>query len=172
MVWVIVFILVFYRTCAAQDAAQMIGMNLINNLRQQHHAMPLKWNADIADFAFSWSNYLVHTNRFEHSTARLGENLAMLSFRGNATENIVTAINLWYAEMRIYNFSRPGFSTTTGHATALVWRKTTDIGIGYAVLNRRVIVCANFWPPGNMAGAFDENVKPLLQRPPQRVGRF
>jgi glioma pathogenesis-related protein 2 len=119
----------------------------------------LSRDADIDDFSQSWAEYLSATGKFIHSTSRYGENIAGVSFDGNVTRMLETAVTLWYAEVALYNYSRPGFSPLTGHFTCLVWRDSQKLGIGYAVNeNGRAIVVFNFWPPGNFAGAFERNV--------------
>lgn len=148
-------------TIYAQNVAQIRAVQRINQLRERHSASPLAWRDEIAGFATSWAEYLRATNQFEHSTARYGENLAQVHYNGNLTASLLTAVHLWYAEMTLYNFTQPRFSHITGHATALIWAQSKHIGLGYAIKNKSVIVCANFDPPGNVAGAFSSNVRPL-----------
>lgn len=37
------------------------------------------------------------------------------------------AVNAWAREILLYNFSNPGFSEETGHATQLLWKASTQL---------------------------------------------
>lgn len=50
-----------------------------------------------------------------------------------------------------------------GHFTQLIWASSCDIGIGIARSRTgKVMVVANYRPPGNISGQFQENVLPPL----------
>lgn len=141
---------------------RVVALRTLNIMRGWHGAPGLVRDRDIEDFSNSWSEYLLASGEFKHSTSQYGENLALLSYNGNVTQMLELAMKLWYAEISVYNYTRPVFSSSTGHFTALVWRDTRKVGIGYAIntQRRRGIVCFSFWPPGNVAGAFVRNVLP------------
>jgi hypothetical protein len=69
----------------------------------------------------------------------------------------------WYDEISSYNYSSPGFSSTTGHFTQVIWLGSTQLGIGIAFSsdNKNATVVANYYPPGNVLGSFSANVLPL-----------
>lgn len=148
-----------------------VGLNLINSYRQKHVADPVTWDTDLAQFSQSWAEYLVESGRFEHSTSLYGENLAMMrpGNNPNITQSVLNAIRLWYEEVANYNYSRPIFAMNTGHFTQLVWRGTRTVGIGYAMNARTLIICASFYPPGNVAGHFSNNVFGIATPPPPRI---
>lgn len=73
------------------------------------------------------------------------------------------AIKMWYDEIQYYNWNNPGFSSATGHFTQVVWRASTEIGVGIAVVpdasyRIRSVVCISYRPPGNYQGQFAQNV--------------
>ena len=70
-------------------------------------------------------------------------------------------VEMWYAEISKYHYNRPGFSSSTGHFTQVVWASTTAVGIGRAVNGSSTYVVANYVPPGNVQGRFEQNVKPV-----------
>ena len=69
-----------------------------------------------------------------------------------------TAADAWYKEVRNYRYGS-GFSMNTGHFTQVVWKGSTRMGVGRATNSRGwTYVVANYYPPGNMQGAFTANV--------------
>lgn len=88
-----------------------------NAARSRYGAPPLLWSQTLAEYAQTVSN----TCNFQHSNGPWGENLAIgpgLSCKG--------AVDLWIAEERSW---RPGggFSSSTGHFTAAVWKSTLQV---------------------------------------------
>ena len=71
------------------------------------------------------------------------------------------AAEMWYEEIKDYNFRNPGFKSATGHFTQLIWVGSRDVGIAKAVgKNGAHFVVARYYPAGNFVGQFPENVKP------------
>lgn len=141
----------------------------INNYRDKHGVPRLMWDNTIANFSQKWSNYLLANNMFAHSGSQLyGENLAY--FRGYGVDLLTLvklAIDLWYEEIKLYDFNNPGFTEATGHATCLLWKNSTKFGIGFSFNRTKQIVDVvfNSSPPGNINGQFKENVLPLIHDP-------
>ena len=137
----------------------------VNQYRALHNAPPLIWDDQIANFADNWSAYLLKNNGFYHSNSKMyGENLAY--FQGyNATpiELIKKSIDLWYDEIRMYDFNASQYTSGTGHFTCLVWKASRMHGFGYSynTITKEVVISMNTSPPGNIIGQFKENVEPL-----------
>ncbi|CAF3889267.1 unnamed protein product, partial [Didymodactylos carnosus] len=59
-------------------------------------------------------------------------------------------------------YDKPGFSMSTGHFTQVVWRASNRLGVGAAIANngawKKLYVVANYAPPGNYLGQFQQNV--------------
>lgn len=49
---------------------------------------------------------------------------------------------------------------STGHFTQVVWRDTEEMGVAFAKHGNKLYVVANYYPPGNYQGRFNENVPP------------
>jgi len=132
------------------------ALNQTNEYRRQHHACDLTWNRAAARHANSLAKKIARTGKLEHSgSKKWGENLAM-----GTTMDGKRAVDLWYSEVNKYSYGS-NFQPGCGHFTALVWKGSTSMGIGKA--KRRdgtEVVVANFFPAGNMQGAFKENVMP------------
>jgi hypothetical protein len=158
---------------AVVTQATITDMNIINEIsnhvnkyREMHGVPKMTWDNTIANFSQQWSNYLLANNVFVHSGTQLyGENLAYLRGYGtNTIELIKMAIDLWYEEINLYDFDNPGFSSETGHATALLWKSSTKFGVGFSINKTKQIVdiVFNTSPPGNVLGHFKENIFPLV----------
>lgn len=82
---------------------------------------------------------------------------------------ILNAFSLRYDEINNYNFST-GASTNgkaIGHFTQIVWKTTTNIGVGIATVkvNKyiRTYVVGKYLPAGNMVGSYVKNVMPVIE---------
>ncbi|CAF4308109.1 unnamed protein product, partial [Rotaria sordida] len=91
-------------------------------------------------------------------TQGVGENLYWASGRQINAYNAPIA---WYQEIKDYDFNNGGFSMSTGHFTQLVWRNTKRLGVGVAYTNggQSVYIVAQYLPPGNYQGQYQENVR-------------
>jgi len=141
----------------------------INAYRANNQAPPLVWDSTIAGFSQNWAYYLNFNNVFTHSGSSLyGENLAFLQGYGTDIMFLIKkSIDLWYAEISLYDFNNPGFSDATGHFTCLVWKSSTKFGMGITLNSKTnsVDITMNTSPPGNVLGRFKENVLPLIANP-------
>lgn len=147
------------------DNLRELALKLVNEKRAVHGAPPLTYNPNSEKLSRSWVQTLATTNTFNHSplTNTYGENLYMSS-GSTFEEHIKSAINCWYDEHKLYNYTRGGWSPQTGHFTALVWKSTQFMSIGVAKSpDNKVYVCANFFPAGNRRGMFKNNVLPPMR---------
>lgn len=129
-----------------------------NSYRRKHDSPPLKWSQDAAAKAQEWADHLASTGRLQHGNHEgMGQNLAYYS---GGTLTAAHTAEMWYNEIENYNFSRPGFASNTGHFTQMIWASTKEIGIGRAIKGQTTYVVANYTPPGNVQGRFEQNVKP------------
>jgi uncharacterized protein YkwD len=109
---------------------------------------PLSWSDEVAASAQGWANHLRDDRqcKLEHDdNSRLGENLAV-----GKDMNVAQAVQMWADEARHYSYSPVyAFEIPTGHYTQMVWRKTTNIGCGFATCGSKVIIVCRYSPPGN-----------------------
>ena len=57
-------------------------------------------------------------------TAGAGENIAL------GYPDVRGLVNAWGTERKNYDYSKPGFTSGTGHFTQIVWKGSTTIGCG------------------------------------------
>jgi len=142
------------------------------NIRRSKHQFtgPLKGSAAVNRIAQAYAQHLADIGVMEHSgRPGYGENLAMSGGVADLTDASTCAqlatefVNMWYDEIKNYDWSDPTFSMNTGHFTQLVWNTTTTVGSGLAMSKgtNMVFAVANYLPPGNIIGAFAECVNPL-----------
>merc|ERR1712113_687437 len=69
------------------------------------------------------------------------------------------AVDMWYDEIKDYDFGSPGFDMKTGHFTQVVWKGTTKLGCGYT---EGYVACRYCDTAGNITneGMFKANVLP------------
>ena len=144
--------------------------NYINMYRAKNQAPPMTMDANISMVAQQWSYHLLSTGLFQHSgNSNYGENLAQLQGYGtNVTILLKKAIDLWYNEITLYDFTKPDFSPATGHFTALIWAASTSFGLGLSIdmTTNAVDIVMNISPPGNIIGQFQQNVLPTITNAP------
>ncbi|XP_031433414.1 uncharacterized protein glipr2 isoform X2 [Clupea harengus] len=131
-----------------------------NVYRQQHGASPLAMSRDLCRSAQKWAEHLLAIKKMQHSQADYGENLyyAWSSVPEKLTGK--EAVDSWYSEIKDYNFSRPGFQSSTGHFTQVVWKGTEELGVGLATDGKTTFVVGQYLPAGNISnpGYFEKNV--------------
>lgn len=144
--------------------------NYVNMYRAKNQAPPMVWDDSIATFSQQWSYHMVTTGSLTHSgTNTYGENIAMLQGYGDDIVSLIKkSIDLWYNESALYDFTKPGFSGTTGHFTCLVWKSSTNFGMGISMnnSNNSAYISFNTSPPGNYMTEFAQNVLPSLTPTP------
>ncbi|KAF4531406.1 hypothetical protein B566_EDAN009647 [Ephemera danica] len=140
-----------------------------NQLRQKHGAAPLLLSSQLCAYAQAWANHLAHTNTFCYRNDRqVGQNLFCRPVGALQADIPGRDVALhWYASMKQYDFfkepNRLHANVNAGHFTQLVWASTKQLGLGKARSRAgRVIVVANYHPPGNVSGAYQRNVRPPL----------
>lgn len=141
-----------------------------NAYRKQHGAPPLTINKNLCRSAQQWAEHLLSIKTLKHSKKNYGENLYYAWSSANKKLTGHEAVDSWYSEIKDYNFSRPGFSSNTGHFTQVVWKDTEELGIGLATDGNTIFVVGQYQPAGNItnAGYFEKNVLPTGSKLDQR----
>nr|XP_034990628.1 Golgi-associated plant pathogenesis-related protein 1 isoform X1 [Zootoca vivipara] len=154
---------VFY---SAQKASKQFAEEVLkahNDYRKKHGVPSLKLCKKLNREAQQYSEALASTRILKHSpessSGKCGENLAWASYDQSGCE----VADRWYNEIKSYNFQSPGFSSGTGHFTAMVWKSTKKMGVGKAAASDgSTFVVARYEPAGNIVnpGHYEQNVLP------------
>ncbi|CAL8250276.1 unnamed protein product [Boreogadus saida] len=138
-----------------------------NTYRQMHQSPPLTQSKDLNESAQSWADHLLDIGKMGHSSRPdgIGENIYSMSSSAPINLTGKEAVEEWYGEVKDYEYNSPGPGTkgTTGHFTQVVWKETTEVGVGLATDGKSVFVVAQY-RPGNMKGTanFQRNVLPQV----------
>ncbi|CAI9738265.1 Golgi-associated plant pathogenesis-related protein 1 [Octopus vulgaris] len=135
-----------------------------NRHRAKHGVPDLTLAEDLCEMAQKWADYLASINAPKHSDENhrgknVGENLAN---KWSSDGELLTgeeATNMWYNEIKDYDFDKPGFRSGIGHFTQVVWEESKEFGIGRGrTANGGNFVVANYRPAGNYIDDFAKNV--------------
>jgi uncharacterized protein YkwD len=141
---------------STEDAQKILDHH--NKARADLHIPPLKWSVKLANYAQDWADSLASTDEceFKHRQDGLyGENIFMSGASPSFTP--LSASMAWYAEKEKYSYSKIGEGNWqhTGHYTQMIWKNTTELGVGMATCaNGNIIVVANYNPSGNFSGEY------------------
>merc|ERR1712055_603664 len=142
------------------DKFRQDSLTAHNNYRAKHGVGALKLNDELNALAQEWADHLIAEGTFEHRpNNNAGENIYMSS--GSAAQDQAQgAVDSWYSEIKDYTFGQePSWGgPVTGHFTQVVWKGSTDVGVGVAQEGSKVVVVANYSPPGNFGGQYVDNV--------------
>lgn len=138
-----------------------------NTVRANHGAPALSWSPQLQASAQEWAQYLQGQGcGLQHSPQgryNAGENL----WGGGAGFDIPKAtVDGWYwCEIGLYQPGM-GFTMQTGHYTQVIWQSTTQLGCAMASCGQQEVAVCHYSQPGNMQGAFQQNVNhQYLQKP-------
>ena len=111
--------------------------------------------------ALNWAERLLRIGLIQSSEVPdRGENIAVSS---DHTFDVKSAMEMWYGEGKDYNYDTPGFSSNTRNFTQMLWKGTEEVGMALSRSEdgQLVVIVARYYPPGNVVGLFQENVKPI-----------
>jgi pathogenesis-related protein 1 len=142
----------------SKEDAQAV-LNLHNKVRADLGIPPLTWSPTVAAFAQLWADSLANFNdcNIKHHSNEFGygENI----FGGSSAELFkgIDAAKAWLEEKGKYTYSKLGEGNwfETGHYTQMIWKTTTEVGLGMATCpSGGVVVVGNYNPSGNMSGEY------------------
>ena len=147
------------------------GLKRHNYYRKYHQSSQMELTEKLNNFAQNYAETLAARGEFEHSKKSdrnkiygdwSGENLYY--FWTSARDLTVTgadAVDDWYDEIKDYDFAkgRSKNGGVVGHFTQLIWKGSTQLGMGVARNSQnKVFVVGNYHPGGNYNSMELENV--------------
>jgi len=146
---------------------ETVRKNILENHnyhRKKHQVDSLVRFSDLETISQSYTEKMASTGNFAHSNNKyngdyMGENLYMSYGSITGTD----ASEMWYDEVKKYDFNNQGFSMSTGHFTQLVWKGSKQLGCGASCSNYGCYITCNYYPAGNYQGQFNSNVFPLKE---------
>lgn len=148
----------------ADGSFQREFLNTHNTYRAAHSAPALKLSTELCAEAQRWADHLLQRNTMMHSSTSDGENIYCSSSSAPIKLTGREAVDSWYSEVKYYNWNQPGYSSKTGHFTQVVWKDSTEVGVGMATTGKKVFVVGQYRPAGNTTnpGYFQRNVLPKV----------
>jgi hypothetical protein len=142
-------------------------LDLVNELRKQHHAPAMTAVSELEAASLRAALKCATTVRDD---LQFGET-SYKEYVGKPStqdEVLTRAITAWYGTITLYDFKKPEFSAKSGHSSQLLWKSSTMIGCAMQLCQEtpgntgvyNFVVCSYF-PPGNIAGKFAENVQSI-----------
>ncbi|MBS9783781.1 S-layer homology domain-containing protein [Candidatus Gracilibacteria bacterium] len=131
-------------------------LKIHNSLRKLHGVPALTWSKKLEESARSYAKKCQR----KHSTNEYGENISFANFVRTPRE----IVQGWYDEKRFYDFARGEVTRKNGHFTQVVWKDTKEIGCATVDTcggKYPYMTVCQYFPAGNYAGEFLENVLPL-----------
>ena len=151
---------------------QRDGLKRHNYYRKYHKSGPMELTQKLNDFAQKYAETLAAKNTMQHSSDKdreklygdwTGENLYYFwTSASGVTLNGAAAVDSWYDEIKDYDFKNgKSKGGVVGHFTQLVWKGSTQLGIGVARSSQNsVFVVANYHFGGNFNNDYLNNVFP------------
>jgi len=135
-----------------------------NKYRALHGVGNLKLSKKLCVYAQEWADKLLAENLFQHRPDhKYGENIYSSWSSSMTRVGGGVAVDSWYSEIEQHVFGEENNrGGSTGHFTQVVWDNSKKLGVGVAQREGKVIVVANYDPPGNYRGQYAKNVPPPL----------
>ncbi|KAL9983265.1 hypothetical protein ACROYT_G005411 [Oculina patagonica] len=146
------------RSSSSSNAVFQEALVAHNKLRAMHHVLPLQWNATLAEHAQRTAES-VASDPSTFQGEPVGENIAQIWH--DLPRAPLKATTIWYSEKKSFSFSYPELNDKVKHFTQMVWKDTTQLGMGAAPSpsGKYVIVVALYRPLGNDIHRIRDNVQ-------------
>ena len=140
-------------------------LDYINNYRTQHNSTKLVFDEELTSEAQKHSIIMLKNKELNFETNDEYSKVLYSSWACRNTKmfNIKHGIDECYKESKLYNFQEYTISNSKkcGNFTALIWKDSTKIGIGYAYVNAKCVLCIYISNKGNNPDSYHQNVFPI-----------
>ncbi len=144
----------------AAEAEEVVSYH--NKVRKDVGVGPLKWSPFLAKAAQEWADHVAETGTFKHRPAK-GRHASPYGENGAIESTVLKGAEEWSAEIQDYKAGTPipqfheSKHFKSLRYTQMVWRDTTEIGVGKAVIKTgphkgQLVIFAEYYPHGNRSG--------------------
>ena len=164
---------VFIPEKADLERFQRDALKRHNYYRKYHQSVPMELTQKLNDYAQQYAETLAEKDEMQHSTKEArekiygdwtGENLYYFwTSQIDLTITGAAAVDDWYDEIKDYDFQNGKSKNggVVGHFTQVLWKDSTQLGIGVAKSSKNsVYVVGNYHPGGNFNNNDLKNVFP------------
>ncbi|XP_052831402.1 uncharacterized protein LOC106867642 isoform X1 [Octopus bimaculoides] len=153
-----------------QSVAQTLAMfskdclETHNKYRHQHNSPPLHLSEQLSKMAQKWAESVAKESYISYSSQlyrgqQIGQNIVFRWTKQGAAFSGSEVADLWYSQVKNFDFSHYKHRMDTGHFTQLVWKNSQYIGIGKAGNSvGAVAVVVFYFPAGNIQEELQDNV--------------
>ena len=143
------------------DNYKDLMLKLHNEFRDNYNLPLLSKNEELNDMASKYAESLVENKGKFINTSNIyngqlvGENIII-----SESKKAEDVFNMITKEKNSYDYKKNKFSKLAGHFTQMIWKETTDIGIGFMEdkENKKYYSVILYYPTGNCLGQFKKNV--------------
>uniref|UniRef100_A0A0N4ZZT0 Acetylcholinesterase n=1 Tax=Parastrongyloides trichosuri TaxID=131310 RepID=A0A0N4ZZT0_PARTI len=131
----------------------------LNDYRSIHNVSDLNDNQNLDNIAQTYSETLARNQNGVTSDpdTTYGESLAEVE-----EAQVQFLASTWYEQGKNYDYTLPNGDPNARDFTAMIWKTTTDAGIGIVKgTNNKVYIVVKYHPKGNIDGQYTANVFPL-----------
>ncbi|CAI9738089.1 wall PRY3-like isoform X2 [Octopus vulgaris] len=135
-----------------------------NKYRHQHHSPPLQLSEQLSKLAQKWAESIAKESYISYSSQlykgqQIGQNIVFRWTKQGTGFSGSEVTDLWYSQVKNFDFSHYKHRMDTGHFTQLVWKNSQYIGIGKAGNSvGAVAVVVFYFPAGNIQEELQDNV--------------
>ena len=143
------------------------AINQHNYYRKLFNSPSLTLNNDLIAYSQNFANEMSIKDNDSHSNCIWKDNLiigeSILSSNKFFTGKEMT--NIFYDEMKYYDFDKSICETKASRFTQMIWKKTKEVGFGIAFSKKsgKYYAVANYYPTGNSLGEYKDNVEKKKQ---------
>ncbi|KAK5639994.1 hypothetical protein RI129_010805 [Pyrocoelia pectoralis] len=152
------------KLCTDENNFDQFSLDVLkvhNEFRRKHGVPELKLNKEICSLATEWAEHCSKSGNIAHRPNNShGENIFyMYSSDFSHVPLARDVVKTWYDEVKDYVFGSESIKFNTLHFTQVIWKGTTELGVGMAKNSKgQTYVVANYSPRGNILSQFTANV--------------
>ena len=134
-----------------------------NYYRKLFNSPLLTLNNDLITYSQNFANEMSINDDDSHSNCLWKNNLIIGEsiYSSNKFFSGKEMTNIFYKEIKYYDFDKSICETKASRFTQMIWKKTKEVGFGIAYSNKsgKYYAVANYFPTGNSLGEYKEHIE-------------